>query len=520
MSLTKVSFSMIQGAVVNVLDFGADPTGVADSRAAIQAAINSISPTSSASNTGGGTVYIPGGKYRITDTLLIGYGITLMGDGGGGYPYVGVNSEITQIQADFGSSINKWAIDSATYVTSGGARVAYNAYVNGSIDSAFNSLHGVAIKGINLYQLGGQSNIPYGGIRMIGCPNMVIDEITIQGFGVGLQLNTCFGSSITRITSQSNYYGLLCYNANNNIYVQGQFDKLITPSDLTVPVANVPSWMPTNAAFVSNYYMANTHNLASKGVIVAADAAVGSNSATIDVITQYWNDPAFFFSSYANTLLSLYVEGTQAQNVISSALASWTCVNLQNYTVSSAYVVDMGYQSIGQINVGGNNLSTNFINNLWTSSSPTDPSYLLLQNPSNAGSPFDVPDHARMFRLIGQNRGDFTMTVTSATGTITSVTNKESHYIKYGNQVTLYFTFTIANNGTGATYITVSGMPYPCSSTIGGSGTAHNSTSGLCEVWVSPTFSTFNIRLYNGSYPATTGDVIYGSLTYYTATTT
>jgi polygalacturonase len=39
MSLTKVSYSMISGAPYNVLDYGADPTGVADSTAAFQAAI-------------------------------------------------------------------------------------------------------------------------------------------------------------------------------------------------------------------------------------------------------------------------------------------------------------------------------------------------------------------------------------------------------------------------------------------------------------------------------------------------
>jgi polygalacturonase len=39
MSLTKVSYSMINGAGLNILDFGADPTGVADSTSAIQNAI-------------------------------------------------------------------------------------------------------------------------------------------------------------------------------------------------------------------------------------------------------------------------------------------------------------------------------------------------------------------------------------------------------------------------------------------------------------------------------------------------
>lgn len=55
MSLTKVSYSMIKGAAVNVLDYGADPTGVADSTAAIQAAIDT-----------GKTVWIPNGTYSVT----------------------------------------------------------------------------------------------------------------------------------------------------------------------------------------------------------------------------------------------------------------------------------------------------------------------------------------------------------------------------------------------------------------------------------------------------------------------
>jgi hypothetical protein len=111
------------------------------------------------------------------------------------------------------------------------------------------------------------------------------------------------------------------------------------------------------------------------------------------------------------------------------------------------------------------------------------------------------------------------MTVASATGTITSVTNKEAYYIKYGNQVTIYFTFTVADNGTGATYITVDGMPFPCSSTIGAAGVANSTSKGMCAIRVTPTLSTFFIAKYDGTYPAVTGDVIYGSFTYYTAST-
>ena len=37
MSLTKVTYSMVSGAPVNVRDYGADPTGATDSYAAYQA---------------------------------------------------------------------------------------------------------------------------------------------------------------------------------------------------------------------------------------------------------------------------------------------------------------------------------------------------------------------------------------------------------------------------------------------------------------------------------------------------
>lgn len=521
MSLTKVSYSMIQGAIVNVLDYGAVGNGIADDTAAIQAAINSLATTSSASATGGGTVYIPAGKFRITSTIKIGFGITLVGNNGGGYPFIGANAKISEIYVDFGANVNQWAIDSATYVTSTGLAVAYNAFVNGSIDSAFNSLHNVAIKGLVIRDANEalQTNVPWGAIRLVGCPNAVVQDISIVGFGIGLQLNTSFGTSINNITSLTNYYGLLAYNANNNIQVRGQFDKIVSPSSLTVPVGRIPSWMPDAASFASSFYMNGAHYQNSKGIIIAADNAVGSNSAVIDVILQYWEDCVFLYNSYANTFTSLYVEGAAGEFVVSSAQSSWQITNLHNFTAAGTYVVDAGLQSVGYINVGGNNLSTNFFNNLWTSNSPADPSYVLVENESNVRTAFAIPDHPRLRRLVGQNRGTVTMDVTSATGTITSVTSKEAYYIKYGNQVTIYFTFTVANNGTGAGFLAITGMPYPCSSTIGASGTAHNSTLGLCEVWVAPTFSTFNIKLYNGTYPATTGDVISGSFTYYVNST-
>jgi len=62
MSLTKITYSMIDGASVNVLDFGATGDGVTNDTLAIQAAIDSL-------GTSGGVVYFPAGTYRISRNI-------------------------------------------------------------------------------------------------------------------------------------------------------------------------------------------------------------------------------------------------------------------------------------------------------------------------------------------------------------------------------------------------------------------------------------------------------------------
>lgn len=81
MALTKVTYSMIEGQYVNVLDYGADNTGGTDTTTAIQAAIDAAA---------GRTVYFPAGTYVVTSTLsyktaptqgIFAPGIRLVGDG-------------------------------------------------------------------------------------------------------------------------------------------------------------------------------------------------------------------------------------------------------------------------------------------------------------------------------------------------------------------------------------------------------------------------------------------------------
>lgn len=69
MSLTKVSYSMINSAPFSVLDYGADPTGATDSAAAILAAFNAVRTA------GGGVIDFPNNENGGTYTISYGFRI-------------------------------------------------------------------------------------------------------------------------------------------------------------------------------------------------------------------------------------------------------------------------------------------------------------------------------------------------------------------------------------------------------------------------------------------------------------
>jgi len=81
----------------NVLDYGADNTGVTDSTMFIQNAINECG------NTGGGTVWMPSGTYKVSSTILVRPFCNLRGDRRD--PDTGSGSFGTVISADVSSDI-------------------------------------------------------------------------------------------------------------------------------------------------------------------------------------------------------------------------------------------------------------------------------------------------------------------------------------------------------------------------------------------------------------------------------
>jgi Pectate lyase superfamily protein len=128
---TQISPGPDEGGIdwLNVVDFGADKTGVADSTAAIQAALNAVTPD-------GTVVYFPLGTYKISATLTASVtGTQMMGDGWGSQILYDGTVATTAINS--GSAKRIFIRDlriSQTNATNAGTAIDASGFVNGVIE--------------------------------------------------------------------------------------------------------------------------------------------------------------------------------------------------------------------------------------------------------------------------------------------------------------------------------------------------------------------------------------------------
>lgn len=107
MSLTKVTYSMIDGASVNVKDFGATGNGSTDDTAAIQAAIDYLRLALNPSNTNHAAqyqqapyaLYFPAGKYMVSTPLVFDFIVNIVGATTGNYGSVATEIKFTSTYA-------------------------------------------------------------------------------------------------------------------------------------------------------------------------------------------------------------------------------------------------------------------------------------------------------------------------------------------------------------------------------------------------------------------------------------
>lgn len=116
--------------------------------------------------------------------------------------------------------------------------------------------------------------------------------------------------------------------------------------------------------------------------------------------------------------------------------------------------------------------------------------------------------------LTQYDEGTWTPVVASGTGAITSYSSSGT-YTRIGRQVTITAAINIINNGTGGTYIKVSGLPFTIG-VQGASGAVYESavTGNTCVIQGPNGGTLFNLWTYNNGYPGATGAIFNLSFTY------
>ena len=198
MSLTKVSYSMIQGAVLNVLDSGADPTGIADSTTAIQTAASSL--------TSGGTLYFPRGTYKVSAVINFTDKTTIFGDGIGA----------TLIQGTSGNTGGIFSFSSGT----------------SAVDRVYASIRDLSIDGATVLDTtstllsGGQFAqwVNTGGkfcISVINTDQVLIDNVKLTNSGYGVIVSTCNNAILQNFEiSGTQWDGVSTYSIQENLTLQ------------------------------------------------------------------------------------------------------------------------------------------------------------------------------------------------------------------------------------------------------------------------------------------------------------
>lgn len=165
MALTKASYAMIDGAVANVLDYGADPTNTTDSTSAIQAAIAS-----------GNAVYIPKGEYKLTGQLTLASYQIMYGDG--------PNSSI--LRCDTSVHTNVFLLVNGRCTIS---------------DFALTGNTSVSPKvGVGVYLANSSGQYNFTG-------HSSVNDVQCSYFSVGFQVNNYFDLEFNRCESTYNLYG-------------------------------------------------------------------------------------------------------------------------------------------------------------------------------------------------------------------------------------------------------------------------------------------------------------------------
>lgn len=223
MGLTKVTYSMIEGAVANVLDFGAVGDGSANDTAAIQAAIDS----------GNRYVFFPEGTYNVT-SLTLDDGVCLVGESAFNSVIQTTSATATVITTAISNEIRNLKIVSSVTRTSG-----FYIDVQGNGFLADNCEFGEYYIAINVGTIGDAVIV---NSRVFNCtfrdPNPIAGSGAVQFINFSnAQISNCVITGTTVSTTQPDW-GIRFQNGDTafvtdcNVTVHGKALNVDTPAAL------------------------------------------------------------------------------------------------------------------------------------------------------------------------------------------------------------------------------------------------------------------------------------------------
>jgi len=238
MALNKASNSMIEGAPVNVKDFGAVGDGVTDDTAAIQAALDSVGPN-------GGQIVVPVGTYKITGRITITRSNTVL------YVYGSLVGNLPSTpQPLIEISASPQAIGSSSYIEPSTALENIHLIIDGgTIDYGpdntsfvydyanvqnYWTYHTIFIdRCINL-EITGKGNVKNGLISNIftrKVQNGYISDLTVNNtvWDNGLALNTALNTGARNVNLPADFNSIVverCISKNSASYGFGAFNVM------------------------------------------------------------------------------------------------------------------------------------------------------------------------------------------------------------------------------------------------------------------------------------------------------
>jgi hypothetical protein len=169
-----------------------------------------------------------------------------------------------------------------------------------------------------------------------------------------------------------------------------------------------------------------------------------------------------------------------------------------NGTVTSGASADMPTKIVFATTPDGSGICTDWVE--------IDNAGLLTLNQGQIHFPASQQASANVNVLDDYEEGTWTPSVTSSTGTITTVGTVSGWYRKIGGIVTVFADATITTNGTGAGYINIAGLPFTSTAAGAVNGKETATEKALAGFLSNGTTTLTHITFYDGTYPGANGN--------------